>query len=252
MIIDSHAHLYLSNQSLDSVIKKASETGLKHIINIGINYKTSLKALNQAKKYPNFISPTIGIHPAETQDLANLDKIKELAKSNAFVALGEMGLDYVKMYTSKEKQWECFETQLQIASELNMPVIIHNRHADEDIKAITDNFPKVSKILHCFSSSIQFAELMLNETTFFSFAGQITYSKKGKTLTALKNLPLKNIMIETDSPYLTPKTFQGQSNEPSFITSTLDHVVSCRKEEKEEIISTLYKTTREFFNINII
>tara|TARA_Y200000002_G_C22634993_1_gene644241 strand:+ start:341 stop:1102 length:762 start_codon:yes stop_codon:yes gene_type:complete len=249
MIIDSHAHLYLSDENLDSLIKKAISANIKHIINIGINLETSLKALEQSKKYPNMISATIGIHPGETQDLTKLNEIKDLIKSNSFVAMGEMGLDYVKMYAPKQKQWKCFEAQLQLASELNIPIIIHNRHADEDILAITRNFPTVAKILHCFSSSIQFAESIIDNKTFFSFAGQITFSKKGKTLTALKNIPLDHIMVETDTPYLTPKSFQGHRNEPSFIISTLDHIIANRTEDREEIISTIFNTTKQFFNL---
>lgn len=249
MIIDSHAHLYLSDENLDSLIKKAISTNINHIINIGINLETSIKALEQSKKYPNIISATIGIHPGETQDLSKLNDIKTLIKSNSFVAMGEMGLDYVKMYAPKQKQWKCFETQLQLASELKMPIIIHNRHADEDILAITRNFPNVPKILHCFSSSIKFAESIIDNNTFFSFSGQITYSKKGKTLTALKNIPLTHIMIETDTPYLTPKSFQGQRNEPSFITNTLNHIITHRNEDKKEIISTIFNTTKQFFNL---
>jgi TatD DNase family protein len=249
MIIDSHAHLYLSDENLDSLIKKAISANIKHIINIGINLETSKKALEQAKKYPDIISATIGIHPGETQDITKLDDIQKIAKKNSFVAMGEMGLDYVKMYAPKQKQWECFEAQLHLASELNMPIIIHNRHADDDILAITRNFPTIPKILHCYSSSLQFAETMLNDKTFFSFSGQLTYSKKGKTLTALKNLPLNHIMIETDTPYLTPKTYQGQRNEPSFITSTLDHIIEHRNEDKEEITTTIFNTTKNFFKI---
>ena len=249
MIIDSHAHLYLSEEKIENLVNNAKAANIAHIINIGINLKTSIQALSQAKQYPKMIFATVGIHPGETQDVDKLNELSKLASSKNCVALGEMGLDYVKMYTSKQKQWHCFEKQLNLAVKLNMPIIIHNRHADEDILAITRNFPTIPKVLHCFSSSIKFAESMLNDKTFFSFSGQITHSKKGKTLTALKNLPLNHIMIETDSPYLTPKAYLGKKNEPSFIINTLNHIISHRNENKEDIIKTLFDTTKTFFNI---
>jgi len=250
MIIDSHAHLYLSKTPLDTLAKEAKKQGVSHIINIGINIETSLIALEQHLTYPSYIYPTIGIHPGETQDIKKIPLIKNLVTKHPFVALGEMGLDYYKMYAPKNIQWTCFEQQLELAAELNMPVIIHNRHADTDIKAITDNFPQVKKVLHCFSSPWEFAESMITDNTYFSFTGQITYAKKGKTVRTLKELPIDKIMIETDSPYLTPKSKQGHPNQPAYTQDILEHIITLRKEDPEEIKRTLFKTTCSFFNIS--
>ena len=152
-MIDTHAHLYLCEPSLKDLVTQASEAGLTHIINIGINIDTSLQALESHAQYPHMIYPTIGIHPCESPPETDIKTLHSLVQEHPFVAIGESGLDYVKGSLSKEDQRDLFVNQLIIAKEHQLPIIIHNRHADDDIKAITDDFPDVPKLLHCFSSS---------------------------------------------------------------------------------------------------
>ncbi len=249
-MIDSHAHLYLAQTDLKTLVTRAKKAGVTGIVNVGINLETSLKALEQQDEYPEFIRASIGIHPGETQDLDKLDQIKTLAQSKPYVAMGEMGLDYYKMYAEKEVQWNCFEAQMEVADMLGMPVIIHNRQADNDIRAITSQFPKVVKVLHCFASPWEFAQSMISDTTYFSFTGQITYAKKGKTINTIRQLPLDKIMIETDTPYLTPKAQKGKRNEPGYVGEILDHIIHVRTEEAETITQTIKRTTEKFFSFN--
>lgn len=246
-MFDTHAHLYLNSRSCNELVQNAKNVGLKGIINIGINIETSLQALAQSRQFPEFIFPTIGIHPCETQGEHKITQIKDLSKTEPFVAIGEIGLDYYKMGAPKENQCRVFEAQMQIALETNLPVVIHNRHADDDIKSVLDNFPKVRRVLHCYASSWEFAEQVLNDYTYFSFTGMITYSKKGKVIRALKEIPLSHIMIETDSPYLTPKRFQGQENQPSYVMDVCERVAEVKKIEHETLIQHLENNTKNFF-----
>ena len=204
---------------------------------------------NQAKKYPAFISATLGIHPCECLNFTDYTQLKNLAISKPFVAIGEIGLDYHHMTAPKKTQWDCFIKQLALAQDLDLPVVIHNRKADDDIASIIKDFPKVKKVLHCFSSSIAFAESVLNDTTFFSFTATITFAKKGKTLTALKQLPLHHIMIETDCPYLKPKDCDTAENEPALVDHVLTKMAAVRSIDKSLLETQLDQTSRDFFNL---
>jgi TatD DNase family protein len=248
-MIDTHAHLFLSESPLDLLVHRAKEAGLTHIINVATNINNSLMTIDSAKQYPDFIKASVGIHPCETQHPHNLDEIEQLAKEKEVVALGEMGLDYLKMYAPKDTQIRYFEAQLQLAERLKLPVIIHNREANEDMIAITKNFPTVKKVFHCFSGSPELLDALYADTHFFSFTGNITYSKKGKTIQAIKHLPLDKIMIETDTPYLTPKHFQGQRNEPAFVTCVLQKIAEIKSLTLQETQLQICQNSQQFFSI---
>ena len=248
-MIDTHAHLYLLDQPLTDLVQQAKKTSLRHIINIGIDIDSSLAALAQSKQYPSLISATLGIHPCDCQGFTDYNQLRDLAQQEPFVAIGEIGLDYHHMTAPKQIQWDCFTNQLALAQELDLPVVIHNRKADADVAAIIQDFPKVKKVLHCFSSSITFAESILNDSTFFSFTATITFAKKGKTLTALKQLPLDHIMIETDCPYLKPAGVDALQNSPIFIGHILRKVANVRQLDCTELERQLDLTSLSFFNL---
>ena len=248
-MIDTHAHLYMCKQPLNILIDNAKQAGLTRIINIGINLDTSIKALDQAKQFPNFISSTIGIHPCDCKDFTAFETLKQLAQEHNFVAIGEIGLDYHHMTTSKKEQLHCFEAQLSIAEELNLPVVIHNRKADDDIRTVIKQFPNVKKVLHCYSSSADYALSVINENTYFSFTGMITEAKKGKLISAIKAIPIDHIMIETDCPYLVPHEKKGQENEPAFVSYVAAKIASIKGLDLAETKHVLNKNSTHFFNL---
>ena len=250
-MIDTHCHLYLCEKPLNKLIENAQKTGLIGVINIGINNKTSLSAIQQSTLFPDFIFSTVGIHPCECHLDTDYDAIKSLTKHQNVVAIGEIGLDYYHMNASRNSQIKAFETQLELAEELGLPVVIHNRKADDDIKSILKTIPHQKKVLHCFSSSLDFAESILTPSTYFSFTGSITYSKKGKTLNAVRHIPLPQIMIETDSPYLTPKEQQGIKNEPAFVTYIGKKIAMLKGLPEQVIQEQLTKNAKTFFSLNI-
>jgi len=247
-MIDTHAHLYYREKDLAQLIKNAKEAGLSHIINVGIDIKTSLKALDYSKKF-DMILPTIGIHPCNSNNNDSLNELKELALKHPFKAIGEIGLDYFKMYTDKKTQKQVFIAQLDIAQELNLPIIIHNRHAEEDMIEILNTYPNLKKVFHCFGSGVEFINETHSDTTYYSFTGNITYAKKGKMIQSIKELPLEKIMIETDSPYLTPEAYKGQENEPAFVREIAKKIADVKHLTIEEVITSTTQTARRFFNI---
>ena len=218
-LIDTHAHLFLSSLPFATLWQKAQENHITQIINVAINLESSRQVLALHQKYPE-IKPTIGIHPSEYQDLSKINEMETMLQNHKFCAVGEIGLDYFKNYAPQTTQITLFEKQLALADKYKLPVIIHNRHADTDILKIMANFPKLKYVFHCFSSNQQFIEKIFHKNIFFSFTGLITYSKKGKILQALKSLPLENIMLETDCPYLPPKKYQGLENQPAYLLET--------------------------------
>lgn len=248
-MIDTHTHLYLCKQPLSELVKHAKDAGIEHLINIGINIKTSLDALKQAQEYPNFIHPTLGIHPCDSQYDVDMDSMKQLAIQHPFVAIGEIGLDYHHMTAPRLQQIACFENQLALAAELNLPVVIHNRHADDDIKAIINQWPQLKKVLHCFSSSAAFAESVINETTYFSFTGMITAAKKGKLVNAIQSIPLSHIMIETDCPFLVPIEKKGLENEPAYVGFVAKKIAAIKQLDLKETQDILTQTSKSFFKL---
>ena len=151
-MIDTHAHLFYLKKPLKDSVAAARKAGVSHVINVGVDIASSFKALDQATQYPDFLSATIGVHPCDQEGTVDCNQLKQDAKNHSFVAIGEIGLDYHHMVTPKKQQICLFESQLQIAQDLKLPAIIHSRQSDNDMATIVKNFPKVKKVLHCFSS----------------------------------------------------------------------------------------------------
>lgn len=247
-MIDTHAHLYYREPELDELINRAVTSGVTHIINVGIDIETSLKSLEFSKKHP-IILPTIGIHPGNCEAFNNFDELEILAQKYPFRAIGEIGLDYFKMYTDKETQKKAFIKQCEIAERLNLPIIIHNRQAEEDMITILKAFPNIKKVFHCFGSKQSFIEAVDNTSSFFSFTGNCTYAKKGKTVSAIRTLPLNKIMIETDCPYLSPAAYKDKKNEPAFVIEVAKRIAEIKNISVDEVIKETSKTAMYFFNI---
>jgi TatD DNase family protein len=248
MMIDTHAHLYLCKRSLQDLIINAKEAGITHIINVGIDIQTGLQALALSNQCPH-IFPTIGIHPCETQHSHSLEELETLLKKHPFKAIGEIGLDYYHMTAPKPKQIEVFETQLGLAQKLGLPVIIHNREADEDMINCIKKFSAVKKVFHCYGSKPTITDQLLAPNHYFSFTGTITYAKKGKTIQSIKKIPLSQIMIETDCPYLTPKDHKGEENQPAFVGEIAQKIALVKDLSLKEVVDQTTQNAVGFFKL---
>jgi TatD DNase family protein len=224
--IDSHAHIDLIKDSPDNIVTSCKNNNIDYIVNVGFNYKSSLFSINISKKYPGIFS-SIGVHPHYV-DINELSEIKILLQNNINneknIAIGEIGLDYVRSLKSKEEQKKYFEIQLQLAVDFNKPVIIHNRNADDDIIEIIDNFKNIKGVFHCFSSDIEFAKKILNMGFFVSFTGNITYIKNDTLREVIKYIPVNRLLLETDSPYLSPQNIRGKENNPCNVKFIYNYV----------------------------
>ncbi len=215
-LIDTHCHLFYKDlkNDLDNMLNRANELGVNRFITVGTNLDDSRECLILADAHEN-IYASAGVHPHDSKDAPEdyLDQIAELMTSSKMVAVGEMGLDYFRNISDPKIQRKIFREQLQIASESHKPVIFHNRDADDDVIQILSEFPDVIGVAHCFSSDLNTAKTFVDMGYYISFSGNLTF-KNSHLPGVAKELPLDKLLVETDSPYLSPVPHRGKPNEP--------------------------------------
>lgn len=239
-MIDTHAHLDMIKNEEDV---KESVENLDYIITIGCDKEEIYKAVELSKTYEN-VYASIGFHPYDVKDITeeDIETLKKLALENEkVVGIGECGLDYYRDITLKEVQHTFFEKQIQLAKELNLPLIVHSRSANEDTVKLLEKYAPypASGIIHCFGGDIPMMEACVDMGFYISFAGNVTYPKADNLREVLKKVPLDRLLLETDSPFLSPQKKRGKPNKPSHIFYTLDFVsnfLGIDKDELEKII----------------
>lgn len=231
MYIDTHAHLNFEafDGDYNAAISRANDAGVEKIIIVGSNLKTSKKAIDIAKFNKN-IYAAVGLHPIHVNDEQFVSEFEKIAQEKKVVAIGETGLDYYYDRTNAEKQKELFLTHLKLASQLSKPIILHNRDAGQDILSILMSQQSLPKgVMHCFSQDWNFAQVLLSMGFYLSFTGIITFTKNYEIYDVIKNAPIEKIMIETDSPYLTPEPYRGKRNEPAFVIEIAKKISEIKK-----------------------
>jgi TatD DNase family protein len=216
MLTDTHCHLYYEelNKDLGAVLHRAYEQEVTRFICVGTNIQDSKKSLSITENHDNIFA-SAGVHPHDAKDVSEsfIDEIYELMENESMVAIGEIGLDYFRNISEPETQKNIFRIQMKVAQDLDKPVIIHNRDSDEDLIKILREFPDVRGVAHCFSSNIEMAEAFLDMGYYISFSGNLTF-KNSHLPEVAKEIPLDKVLVETDSPYLSPEPHRGKSNEP--------------------------------------
>jgi TatD DNase family protein len=179
-----------------------------------------------------------------------MQKIEEGASYDRVVALGEIGLDYYRKFGNKDSQIELFIRQLEMAEQLGLPVIIHNREAGGDVLDILkDKLPSRGGILHCYSEDWAYAQEALELNLYISFAGNVTYRNARNLHETAKNMPLDRMLIETESPFMVPAKYRGKRNRPSFLEATVHSIAELREEPVEEVADQLYRNSLTFFGV---
>lgn len=252
MLIDSHAHLEMREFDSDrnDVIERSELAGVDCIVTVGTNPGLSRKALSIAHQYEN-IYATIGIHPHDVAKASDksFDELKALAEDPKVVAYGEIGLDYFRNISPREKQVEMFAKQLELAQELNLPVIIHDRDAHEEtLRMVKDSGVRLG-VFHCFSGDWAMARQCIDLGFYISVPGIVTFDKSKVLQEVVRQAPLDAILLETDCPYLTPTPHRGKRNEPSFIIHTAKKVAEIKELPWEDIAQTAARNTRKLFSI---
>lgn len=251
-LIDTHCHLDFPefDKDKDEVIKRAKSSGIDCIVNIGSSLQGSIKSLELAGDY-NFIYATVGMHPheADRADKKTLDALAELAKKDKVVAVGEIGLDYYKGYSKIDNQKALFVSLLKLAKDVGLPVVIHNRQAQEDTLKILKSILPKKTVVHCFSGDKEFLQQCLELGFFISFTCNITYKKAENLRGLVKIMPLDRLLLETDAPFLPPEGFRGKRNEPLYVTNLAQEIARIKEINIEEVARITTNNAREFFNL---
>ncbi len=232
-MIDSHCHLDHEplNENIDLIIKRSKKIGLTKLLTISTTFE-SFKKILDIIKIDAMIFGTFGIHPHETEkNVASKNLIIENINLNKkLIGVGETGLDFYYNHSNKTVQIKSFETHIEAAIDLNLPIIVHSRNAENETFEILNSYknskPKI--LMHCFTGSKEFAKKLIDINSFFSASGIITFKNSIDLQETFKIIPLNRLLIETDSPYLAPIPMRGKKNEPSFIRYTLEKLGELR------------------------
>lgn len=233
LLVDTHAHLDFEdyNSDLDAVIGRAREAGLTAIVTVGIEPKEWQPTLDIAASYKD-VFPALGIHPnsAGQTNTNTLADLAALCSSHRVVAIGETGLDYYRDYVPHEVQRDSFRAHLDLARQLDLPVIIHNRDAHADVlDVLRKDGAGTRGVMHSFSGDLDFARECIGLGYMISLSGPVTFKKAADKHEAARSVPLEMLLVETDCPFLTPEPFRGRRNEPSYVRYTAQTVASLRE-----------------------
>ena len=249
-LIDSHAHLTSEEFNEDRlfILRDLSNFSIEAVINPGINLANSRENIKLSKEYPNFFAQ-VGIHPSDVAEMGEDDlvEIEKLAKDA--VAIGEIGLDYYWTTETKELQKEVFIKQLEMARKLNKPVVIHNREATEDIIDILKDFTDLKVQIHCFSTDEKSLKTFMDWGFYISLGGVVTYGNGYNEKQAAALVPIERLMLETDSPYLTPDPYRGMRNDPRKIIEVARKISEIRGMKLSKVAKWTTKNAKEFFDL---
>lgn len=243
MLFDTHAHLddRLIFGDLKGILSRAKAAGVEKITNIGCDWATSLMSVHLAEKYPE-IYASVGYHPHDAKSWNDeiASKIYDLAQNEKVVAIGEIGLDYYHNHSTKEEQKKAFLAQIDLGKQLKKPIIIHDREAHGDIMAIVRNEKAGINggIFHCYSGSWEMAKECLKLGFVISLAGPVTFPNARNLHEVAREVPLDCLLVETDSPYLSPHPYRGKTNEPSRVVLTAEMIANIKKLSFEEVAET--------------
>lgn len=257
--IDTHCHLDMSAYTgdLEQVLQQASTNHIKRIVTIGIDLTSSRDAITLAHRYQQ-VSATIGIHPHDVENINNTDytELEQLYidHSKHIVAFGEIGLDYVKQHSDPFTQRKHFKRQLDLAHALKLPVVVHNRDANDDtLKLLSKTKPlDYGGIMHCFSGDISFAHKVLDLGMLISIPGIVTFKNATILHEVVQGIPLSSMVLETDGPFLAPHPFRGKRNEPSYLLFTAKKIADLRQIDIAQVSRQTTTNAENLFKFNEI
>ena len=252
-LFDTHAHYNddAFDQDREELLDALPAAGVGAVVIPGVDVESSRSALALAESRP-WLFAAAGIHPEDCAGCtaADFSAIRDLCREKKVVAIGEIGLDYYWAENPpKEFQQMVFRRQLELAQSLCLPVIVHDREAHQDCLSIVREYPQVTGVYHCYSGSLEDAKVLVNLGWMISFTGVITYKNARKALEVIEWLPLDRIMIETDSPYLTPEPFRGKRNDSGKVHLMAEKIAQVKGLDAEEVARITLENGKRFFNI---
>ena len=252
MLVDTHCHLFFDElkNDIDGVLSRANELGVTKFICVGTDITGSIKSYKLAKKHKNIYS-TAGIHPHDVEAVEGdyINELRNLLLNEKVVAVGEIGLDYYRNISKPFSQKIMFKEQIELAQNINKPIVFHNREADEDIINILSDFQGVEGVAHCFSSTYKTAMELIEMGFYISFSGNLTF-KNSHLPEVAKKLPLDRLLVETDSPFLSPVPFRGKTNEPGRTRYVAEKLSEIFNSDINDIASITTANAKRLFNIS--
>ena len=253
MLFDTHAHM--DDRAFDTdreeLLSALPGQGLALVMNPGCSLESSRNAVRLAKEY-DYIYAAVGSHPdaADEVDEAVLEEYRELCKLNPKVkAIGEIGLDYHYEDIPRDIQLKAFRAQMELARELGLPVIVHERDAHEDGMAVVRDFPEVTGVFHCYSGSAEMARQLVDRGWYIGFTGVLTFKNARKAIEVASSIPLERIVLETDCPYMAPEPFRGRRNDPGKLYRMAEKLAEIRGLSMEEVQAITVENGKQLYRI---
>lgn len=263
LIVDTHCHLdYIQRQAEHpdgtegsdpiKVLERAQAVGVEWIVNPSVTPAQFPEVIALAERFDN-VYAAVAVHPTDVEDIQHnnhwLADIEALLSHPKVVAIGETGLDYYHDTANVELQKQCFAALLELGRKHNMPVIVHDREAHDDVAAMIDAVPCVRGIMHCFSGDAEFAQRMIERDFYISFAGNLTFKKAENLCEAARETPLERILVETDSPFLSPVPFRGKPNEPARVRYVVEKIAELKGLPYETVAEATRRNAQKAFGL---
>ncbi len=250
ILFDTHAHYDHEDFDPDrnKVLNGLVEKDIGLVLNAASDIESSKKAIELSQKY-DFIYASVGIHPHEAKHAGDISEVKELADIQKVVAIGEIGLDYYYDLSPRDIQLEVFSSQIEIALEMDMPVIIHDRDAHRDCLETVKKYPGLKGVFHCYSGSAEMAKEIVKLGMYISFAGPLTYKNAKRAVEAARIIPKDRILIETDCPYLSPEPYRGKRNFSGYLINTAVKLAEILEITTEEAARITLDNGKKLFGV---
>ena len=252
MLFDTHAHLNDSafDPDRDTLIQGLPAAGVGHVMNVGCCLESSRDCVAMAETYPH-IYASVGSHPDSADEVNQevLDEYRMLCKHDKVKAIGEIGLDYYYEDIPRDIQQKAFRMQLELAHELQMPVIVHERDAHQDGLMIVKDFPTVTGVFHCYSGSAEMARQLVNMGWYIGFTGVLTFKNARNAVETATSIPLERIVLETDCPYMAPEPFRGKRNDPGYLFRMAEKLAELRGISVEEVENITTENAKRLYRL---
>jgi TatD DNase family protein len=251
-LFDTHTHLDddLYKVDREKVIAESFNQGMEYLVNVGTDLVSSAALLEMFSSWPKVLI-AVGVHPHLSEKVGSnvCDSLLQLSQSKKVVAIGEIGLDYVKKYSPPPVQQEVFREQLKLAKKLNLPALIHQRGAAEGVKKILTEVDYYRVVMHCFSGDVSFLDFCQRHQIYLSFAGPITYKNNQKARQIIEKIDLDYLLVETDSPYLTPHPYRGRRNKPLYLKYIIETIAQIRNLSWADVDRITTLNAKKVFNL---